>query len=355
MITTPHRAALALPVLAMGLTVLSLVSLGTGPVSIPPGQVVQLLLPGLATPEVEGESLDAGARGGTAHEAASIIVRRLRPPRVLLAILVGASLGLCGAVMQGFFQNPMADPYIIGVSSGAALGATIALAFAIDFWFIGVHSASLFAFVGALTVTFVVYAVSRRGGRVPTTLLLLTGVAVGSLASATTSLLMITTQTDLHRILFWLLGSFSSRRWEHVHMLWPYALVGAAVLQFYARDLNVLLQGEENAKYLGVDVERMKRILLVVTALLTAAAVSVSGIIGFVGLIVPHVMRLIVGPDHRRLLPASLLGGAILMVAADMLARILIAPAEVPVGVITAMLGCPFFLYLLSRRRDVAL
>ena len=165
---------------------------------------------------------------------------------------------------------------------------------------------------------------------------------------------MITGKTDLHRILFWLLGSFSARRWEHVHMVWPWALLGVVTLQFFARDLNILLQGEENAQFLGVDVERVKRLLLVITALLTAAAVSVSGIIGFVGLIVPHVMRLLVGPDHRRLLPASLLGGAILMVAADMLARTLIAPAEVPVGVITALLGCPFFLYLLSRRRDLA-
>lgn len=330
----------ALPLLGAILLMLMVLSLGTGPVQIPADRVVQLLW------HEDG--------GVAADESAAVIVRHLRPPRVLLAVLVGASLGLCGAVMQGFFQNPMADPYIIGVSSGAALGATVALAFSIDLWLFGIHSASLFAFAGALAVTLLVYTVSRRGGRVPTTLLLLTGVAVGSLASAATSLVMISGQTDLHRILFWLLGSFSSRRWEHVHMVWPWALAGAATLQFFARDLNVLLQGEENAQFLGVDVERVKVFLLVITALLTAAAVSVSGIIGFVGLIVPHVMRLLVGPDHRRLLPASLLGGAILMVSADILARMLIAPAEVPVGVITALLGCPFFLYLLSRRRDVA-
>lgn len=335
----PERGALALPLLAALLLLLAVLSLGIGPVSISPERVVDLLL--------------HGSGGVAADESAAVIVRQLRPPRVLLAILVGGSLGLCGAVMQGFFQNPMADPYIIGVSSGAALGATIALAFSIDIWLLGIHSASLFAFGGALAVTLLVYTVARRGGRVPTTLLLLTGVAVGSLAAAATSLVMITGNTDLHRILFWLLGSFAARRWEHVHMVWPWALLGVVTLQFFARDLNILLQGEENAQFLGVDVERVKRLLLVITALLTAAAVSVSGIIGFVGLIVPHVMRLLVGPDHRRLLPASLLGGAILMVAADMLARTLIAPAEVPVGVITALLGCPFFLYLLSRRRDL--
>lgn len=333
-----RRGALVVPGLGAALILLAILSLGTGPVAVPPGQVVDLLL----APE-------------GSDEPASVIVRQLRPPRVLLAILVGGSLALCGAVMQAFFQNPMADPYIIGVSSGAALGATAALALAVDVWFLGIHSTSLSAFAGALAVTFLVYAVARRGTRVPTTLLLLTGVAVGALAAAATSFLMITTKTDLHRILFWLLGSFSSRRWEHVHMVWPWAAGGLAVLMFFARDLNVLLQGEENALFLGVEVERVKRILLIVTALLTAAAVSVSGIIGFVGLVVPHVMRLLVGPDHRRLLPASVLGGAILMIAADMLARTLIAPAEVPVGVITALIGCPFFLYLLSRRRDLVL
>lgn len=349
MIAVRPRAAATLPLLGAVLVGLCVVSLGTGPVSIPPGRVFALLMHEPAVAPTAPES------GVTSAAAAAVIVRQLRPPRVLLAVLVGASLALSGAVMQGFFQNPMADPYIVGVSSGAALGATAALAFSIDLWVAGIHAASLFAFAGALAVTFLVYGIARRGGRVPTTLLLLTGVAVGSLAAALTSLLMLTTRTDLHRILFWLLGSFSSRRWEHVHMVWPWALAGAVTLQFFARDLNVLLQGEENAQFLGVDVERVKRILLVVTALLTAAAVSVSGIIGFVGLVVPHAMRMIVGPDHRRLLPASVLGGAILMVAADMVARTIIAPAELPVGVITALLGCPYFLYLLGRRRDAAL
>ncbi|HCV25988.1 MAG TPA: iron ABC transporter, partial [Candidatus Latescibacteria bacterium] len=213
----------------------------------------------------------------------------------------------------------------------------------------------LFAFAGALLVTFIVYMVSVRAGRVPATLLLLTGVAVGSMAAAATSFIMLSGDDTLHAVLYWILGSFSSRRWEHVHMVWPSLLGAAVVLQVYARDLNVLLQGEENAQYLGVDVERLKRIFLVLTAWLTAAAVSVSGIIGFVGLIVPHMMRLLVGPDHRVLFPASLLGGAILMVCADMLARTVTAPAEVPVGIVTALIGCPFFLYLLSRRRELAL
>ncbi|MCC7261056.1 MAG: iron chelate uptake ABC transporter family permease subunit, partial [Candidatus Latescibacteria bacterium] len=280
------------------------------------------------------------------------IVRDIRLPRVILAALVGAMLALSGAVMQGFFQNPMADPYIIGVSSGAALGATTALSLAIDFWVWGISSVSVFAFAGALMAALLVAGISLRGGRLPVTVVLLSGVAVASLVSALTPLLMLAAHADLQRIFFWLMGSLSARRWDHVRMVWPYALGGAILLQFYARDLNLILQGEEQAQYLGVEVERVKRVLLVVSALLTAAAVAVSGVIGFVGLIVPHVMRLLVGPDHRRLFPASLLGGAILVVGADLLARLLLAPAELPIGVITSLLGCPFFLYLLRRSRE---
>ncbi|MEE2659076.1 MAG: iron chelate uptake ABC transporter family permease subunit [Candidatus Latescibacterota bacterium] len=341
-----HRRIVAVPLLGGLLAVMCLASLAIGPVSIGVGEMIGHLLSGISSEEI---AIDAE------YSRASTIVRQLRSPRVLLAVLVGASLALSGAVMQGFFQNPMADPYIVGVSSGAGLGASLAFALALDFWIAGIHSASLFAFVGAVAVAFFVYTVSLRGGRVPATLLLLTGVAVGSLAAAFTSLLMITEQESLHRIVFWLMGSLSSRRWDHVQMIWPFTVGGAVVLQIYARDLNVMLQGEESARFLGVDVERAKILFLVVTALLTAAAVSVSGIIGFVGLIVPHIMRLLVGPDHRRLFPACILGGAILVVGADMIARSLIPPAEVPVGVITAMLGCPFFLYLVRGRRVVAL
>ena len=337
----PARPKTAATLLALTgiLAVLAFASLVVGSVAVPFADIAAILIGG-------------GDEYSSAHTA---IVRTIRPPRLLLAILVGASLSLSGAVMQGFFQNPMADPYIIGVSSGAGLGATAALALSIDFWFAGVHSVSVLAFAGALVVVGVVYAISLRAGRVPVTVLLLTGIAIGSMAAAVTSFLMITTEAGLHRILFWLMGSFAGRRWEHVNMIWPWVLASAVILQFFARDLNLLLQGEEQARYLGVAVERIKLLLLVITALLTAAAVAVSGVVGFVGLLVPHLMRLIVGPDHRRLFPASVLGGAILMVAADMVARTAIAPAEIPIGVITALLGCPFFLFLLSRRSDLAL
>lgn len=328
----------ALPLLALVLAGLMLVSLGVGPVRIGVGRLPYLLF-----------SDDPGAGEATA----AVIVRDIRLPRVLLAVLVGAALAQSGAVMQGFFLNPMADPYIIGVSAGAALGAALAAFAGLDFWFLGISGMGMCAFGGALLITALVYGISMRGGRLPVTMVLLTGVALGSLASALTSFVVITSGQDLHEILFWLMGSLSSSRWDHVNMVWPQIVVAIVLLQFFARDLNIILQGEEAAQHMGVDVERVKRILLVLSALLAAAAVAVSGIIGFVGLIVPHVMRLIVGPDHRHLFPVSVLGGAILLVAADILARTLMSPAEIPIGIITSILGCPFFLWLLSRRRDV--
>jgi iron complex transport system permease protein len=228
----------------------------------------------------------------------------------------------------------------------------LAIVTGLDFWFFGLSGVGLFAFLGALAVTVAVYGISLRGGRLPSTVVLLSGIALGSLAAALTSYLMIAANdgADVQRILFWLMGSLASRRWEHVHMVWPQIIIGALFLQWYARDLDLILQGEEQAQFLGVEVERVKRHLLVGATLLAAGAVAVSGIIGFVGLIVPHVMRLLVGPNHRILLPCAMLGGAILLVGADLLARILAEPAELPIGIITSLLGAPFFLYLLRRR-----
>lgn len=324
-----------LALVLVGSAVLSLV---TGPVDTALSDAVSALV--------------GGDGGGTQ----AVILMEIRLPRVLLAILVGSALALSGVVMQGFFQNPMADPYIVGVSSGAGLGATVAMGLGIDFWFFGLSGIGLMAFAGALIVTALVYMISLRGGQLPVTTVLLSGVALGALASSITSYWMVAVRGDLfdtQRILFWLMGSLASRRWEHVHLAWPQILAGALFLQWMARDLNVLVQGEENALYLGIDVERSKRLLLVGASLVAAAAVSVSGIIGFVGLVVPHVMRLWIGPDHRWLLPASMLGGAVLLVNADLLARIVIEPAELPIGIITSVLGCPFFLYLLRKRRDM--
>ncbi len=334
--THRKRAALLSGLLLVLLLAAGLFSLGVGTANISPLDVLHVL------------------SGMPASPTTATIVADIRLPRLALAILVGAALAVSGAAMQGFFQNPMADPYIVGVSSGAALGATIGMVFRVNFWFAGLSATPLLAFLGALGATFLVYALSLRGGRVPVVLLLLIGVAVGALASAATSFLMILGDEDTRLVLFWLLGSLSSRRWDHVYMVLPYVVIGITVIWIYARDLNVLLLGEETAQHTGIEVERVKQVVLGAAALLAAAAVSASGIIGFVGLIVPHFMRILIGPDHRNLIPVSALAGALLLVLADMLARSLIAPSEIPIGIITSVLGCPFFLFLISRRKDIS-
>jgi len=276
-------------------------------------------------------------------------VLSLRVPRVLLAIVVGAALAVAGAVMQSFFQNPMASPYILGVASGASLGATVALSAGLG-GIAGQSGPSACAFAGAVGVTFLVYVLSRRGGRVNTTLLLLTGIAVGTFVGALAFMLMfLFTEQTIGQVLRWVMGTLSNRGWGELAVAAPIAILGVAFVRFYARDLNVMLMGAESAQHLGVHVERTRLVLLVVSSLLTAVAVAAVGIIGFVGLVVPHLMRLIVGPDHRSLIPASVLGGALLLLGADAVARSL--PHEsVPLGVLTTLVGCPFFIILLTRR-----
>ncbi len=276
-------------------------------------------------------------------------VLALRMPRVLLAIVVGAALAVAGAVMQSFFQNPMASPYILGVASGASLGATVAFATGLGA-IAGQSGPSACAFAGAVGVTFLVYALSRRGGRVNTTLLLLTGIAVGTFAGAVSYLLMfLFTEQTIGQVLRWVMGTLNNRGWRELAVAGPVTIAGAAFVRLYARDLNVMLMGPESAQHLGVHVERTRLVLLVVSSLLTAVAVAAVGIIGFVGLVVPHVMRLIVGPDHRALIPASLLGGALLVLGADAAVKALFHES-VPLGVLTTLVGCPFFIVLLARR-----
>jgi len=365
-------SSLLLVLLLVLLMVAVALSLAIGPVPIPIRQVVAILGAHLFSPFTP-LPIEAG------HGQ---IVWELRVPRTLVALCVGAALAVAGAIMQGFFQNPMADPYIIGISAGGSLGATIALTLRIRagvqaglmgltgliaaHWpgvrpaleglvgLIVLNTLPLMAFLGALGVTFLVYVLAHRGGRVPAGTLLLTGIAVGSLASAVTSFLLVFSPEGLHGVIFWLMGSLANREWADVWMIGPALLVGLALIALYARDLNVLLLGDEAAAQLGIEVEKVKRTLLVVAALLAAAAVSVSGLIGFVGLIIPHLVRLLVGPDHRRLIPFSALAGALLLLLADLLARSL-ASIEIPIGILTALLGCPFFLYLLYRRKEMVL
>jgi len=275
----------------------------------------------------------------------------IRLPRIALSALVGGALATAGATYQGLLRNPLADPYLIGVSSGAALGATVAIIFSINLD----GAIPLFAFFGALGATFGIYALAQSGGRATPTTLILAGVALGAFLSAITSFLMFRGDSAFptQQIVAWMMGSFSLSSWQQVVVLLPYLALGWVILFLHARYLNVLQLGETQAQQLGVPVERVTLTLVVATSLVTAAAVAVSGLIGFVGWIVPHAVRLVWGPDHRFLLPMSALVGAIFVIIADTFARTLLAPTELPVGIITAFCGAPFFLFLLRKKREV--
>jgi iron complex transport system permease protein len=281
------------------------------------------------------------------------IVIDIRLPRVMLAGLVGAALAAAGATYQGLFRNPLADPYLIGVAQGAALGAVIGFLLPSGWHALGFGIIPLLAFTGALISTTVVYLLARVGKTLPVTTLILAGVALGALLSSIVSYLIISSGEKLHGIMFWLMGSFSLSQWSEAIMVLPYMLVGLVVLLLYARSLNLMQLDEEQAQQLGINVERLKLVLLGSATLITAAAVSFVGIIGFVGIIIPHAVRLIWGADYRFLLPLSILTGAIFLILADILARTVLAPVEIPIGVITAICGAPFFLYLLRRRKRV--
>jgi len=277
-------------------------------------------------------------------EAHQVIVVRLRLPRVVLGATVGFALATAGTVMQGFFRNPMADPSIVGVSSGAAVGAVAVLLAPVTLP-LGLPVA---AFLGATGAAFLVYTVATENGRTPVATLLLAGVAVQTLLGAVVAYMMVTSGRSIREAYFWLLGHLQWSTWGKVGVAVPVSLVCFVVLYAHARELNLMLLGEEEAAALGVEVERTKRLLLAVASVLTGAAVAVSGVIGFVGLVVPHLLRLVVGPDHRVLLPTSAVAGAVFLVLTDAVTRL--GGAELPVGVVTAALGAPFFLFLLRRR-----
>ncbi|MFC3959888.1 vitamin B12 ABC transporter permease BtuC [Halovivax cerinus] len=288
--------------------------------------------------------------GFDVHGPHESIVVDLRLPRIALAATVGTGLATAGAVMQGFFRNPLADPSIIGVSSGAAAGAVAMLAFPHLLPFAQLRWA---AFVGALGAAGLVYAIATDGGKTPVATLLLAGVAVQTFLGAVISYLLVHSGDGLRAAVYWMMGRLTNGAWNDVGFALPFVLVGVGILFTYARDLNVLLLGEGDAHHLGIDVERTKLVLLVVSTVVTAAGVAVAGVIGFVGLVVPHMMRLVVGPDHRILLPTSALSGAIFLVVTDTIARS--GPVEVPVGIVTAAVGAPFFLFLLARKEVHAL
>lgn len=275
----------------------------------------------------------------------------LRLPRALLAFVSGGALAISGACLQGMFKNPMADSYVVGVSSGAALGATIAFSFGLSSLFLGFGAVTIFAFLGGLGAIFIVYTIAKIKGKVSTFSLLLTGIAISSLFQALIYCMMIIFRDKMEHIVMWTMGSFSSASWSKVVVALPLMLIVSALCTFYARDLNIMLQGDEAARHLGVNTTVVRRNLLILTSVAAATAVSVSGIIGFVGLIIPHILRILTGPNHKSLLPLSFIGGGVFLLFADTLARSVLNNQEVPVGVITALVGVPFFLYLLRRGR----
>ncbi len=320
---------------------IALVAATQGSVNIPLTTVVKIAIERMPFLNIES----------TWPQSSETILWELRFPRVLLAGVVGGALALSGATYQALFRNPLASPDLIGVASGAGLGVTLLLIGPLPAYIFGISTLPYAAFLGALIAIVLAYTIARTKGVVPTTTLILAGVAMTSLAGAITTFLMLSVSQDIRPVLSWLLGSFASAGWHQFPIILPYVLLGSLTLISHSRILNVMQLDEEQAQQLGVNVERTKVLLIAAASLTTAAAVAVSGIVGFVGLVAPHAVRLIWGPNYRLLLPMAAIFGAAFLILADLAARTLHRPGELPVGVITALLGVPFFLYLLKQAK----
>ena len=313
-----------------------IISLGVGAVYIPPGRVVDAL--------THPNAIKTSATDAT-------IIRELRLPRIVLAATIGAGLAAAGAAFQGLFRNPLADPFVVGASSGASLGATLAIILGLNWRFAGFGPVPLAAFIGAILAVFTVYNIAEFGGNAPAISLLLAGAALSTLLAALVSLLMLMSDETLHQVFSWTLGGLSGRSWPHLLSSAPYLLVGLGALLFMARPLDALASGDDIAQSLGLPLRQARGVIVAAASLTTAAAVAAGGVIGFVGLIAPHVARLLFGSQHHRVIPGSILIGAILLLLADDLARTILAPMELPVGIVTSILGGSFFLYLLKSRQ----
>ena len=330
--------------LAALLVLVAVVAIGVGSVSIPPRRVVELLLGAFQAPW-----------SGPDADPDLVILVAIRVPRVLVAILIGAGLAVAGSLMQGLFQNPMASPDVIATSTAAALGAVFA--YVLGLAQLHVLWLPALACVGAAASLAVIYGLTTRRGRTPIAMLLLAGVALNALLGSLTALVISLSWVRYEvaqQVVFWLMGGLDDRTWVHVGLAAPLVALGIGGAMLLARDLDLLTTGEDAALTLGLDVERAKQGVLLLAAVLTGTAVAVSGVIGFVGLIVPHAVRLLFGPSHRRLIPAAALAGGVFVVGADLVARTVLAPVEIRLGIITGVCGAPFFLWLLSRyRREV--
>nr|WP_207950278.1 iron ABC transporter permease [Nocardioides ochotonae] len=329
--------------LGVALLAAIIVAAGQGQLDVPASEVLGSVLHHLG--------IDAGPL--PSHPQGENTLWQVRFPRVAMAALAGAALAAAGALMQGVFGNPLAEPGVVGVSSGAAFAAAAVIVF--GWTFAGTWTIALCAFVGGLVTTLLVYVMSRSGGRTEVVTLVLTGIAINAVTSAGLAfLLFLGDQQAREEIVFWQLGSLNGSRWEYVGVVAPLALAGIVAALLLAPRLDLLALGDRAARHVGVDVERLRIVAIVVVALLTGAAVAFCGIIAFVGLVVPHLIRMIAGPGHRMLVPASALGGAVLLVLADLWARTAIAYADLPIGMLTSLIGGPFFFWLLRRARRTA-
>lgn len=330
----------AYPAMLTMLAAAMLLGMAIGPASIGLGDVVRVLLRHVAGIDVSVSPI------------ADTIVWQIRVPRVLLAGLVGATLAYSGAAYQGVFRNPLADPYLMGVASGAGLAAAIVIVSPLPLMYWHVSLVTLAAFAGAVIAIAVTYSVvARIGQATPISTLILSGTALSALAVSATSYLMLANDRDAVVVLSWLMGGFNDSSWSKMWFILPYTIPAAAVVYLHGRILNILQLDEQQTRQLGIDVGRTQLVILLAASLAAAAAVAVAGIVGFVGLIVPHAVRLMVGPEHRRLLPLAAILGAAVLIVADLGARTLVQPDELPIGIITAALGAPFFLILLRRQK----
>lgn len=352
------RWAAILIILFMALIVVTVVATAIGSANISVDKVSLIILSDVISKIPVVSDHVHIAKTWTDGEAGIIMLVRL--PRVILALLVGATLAVAGTAAQAIFKNPMADPYILGVSSGAAFGAALIITFGLfgitmtiplGLFNIQFNAIQLGALLGGLLATFIVFNIGRAGKKMPLETIILSGIAVSAFFSAMTSFLMYIGGHSLSQVVYWVMGALWSADWNGIALMLPAAAIGCIIILACSRDLNMLLLGDESAAHLGTNVPLLKAGILALMSIITAAAVSVSGIIGFVGLIIPHMMRLVVGPDHRILIPSSILVGAMLLTAADTFSRMVIQPTEIPVGIITALIGAPFFVYLLSRKK----
>jgi iron complex transport system permease protein len=333
-------AAAMLPVLAGLLLTLAVLSLGIGAVDVSPAQVTAIL-----AKRVLG--FDLGVDYSTQQE---LVLWNIRFPRILLGVMAGGALAIAGASLQGIFRNPLADPALIGSSSGAAVGAVSMIMLGIAP--LGSFTLPVAAFGGSLVLTFLVYMLSRHGGQTEVVTLILTGVALNAIAFSAIGLMnFYASDAQLRSIVFWQMGSLGGTTWKVVYASVPLIAAGLLLLMTQRRNLNLMALGEREAYHLGVSTERVRMTVIALAALLSGVTVAACGIVGFVGLVVPHLMRLLLGPDHRTLIPASVLGGAALMIAADTVSRTLLAPLELPLGIVTALIGGPYFLFLLHSTR----